>query len=64
MTINLFILATGQIMELTPENVAAAISDNEALYNEFTALKSGKIKRKKMYRFVERYNEQKTGYGL
>lgn len=64
MTINLFILATGQIMELTPENVATAISDNEALYNEFTALRSGKIKRKKMYRFVERYNEQKTGYGL
>lgn len=62
MTINLFILATGEIKELTPENVSEAISDNQALYDEFNALKSGKIKRKKMYRFVERYNEQKSGY--
>ena len=55
--INLFILSTGKIMEFTPENVADAIEGNEQLYKEFNALKSWKQKRKKMYRFVERYNE-------
>ena len=55
--IDLFILANGRIDEFTPENVALAIEDNKALYDEFMALKSLKQKRKKMYRFVERYND-------
>ncbi len=58
-TINLFVLSTGEITELTPDHVAAAIEDNQSLYDEFKSLKSGKIRRKKMYRFVERYNDQK-----
>ena len=55
--INLFILANGRIDEFTPENVALAIEDNKDLYDELMALKSLKQKRKKMYRFVERYND-------
>ena len=45
--INLFILANGKIDEFTPENVALAIEDNKALYDEFMALKSWKQKEKK-----------------
>jgi hypothetical protein len=56
-TTQLFILASGKIMEFTPENVAIAIADNPILLEEFKALKTWKQKRKKMYRFVERYNE-------
>ncbi len=56
-TTQLFILASGKIMEFTPENVAIAIADNPMLLEEFKALKTWKQKRKKMYRFVERYNE-------
>lgn len=55
--VNLYILSSGKIEEFTPENVASAIKGNKALYDEFMALKSWKQKRKKMYRFVERYND-------
>ena len=54
----LFDMATGEMSDYTLENVSRLIAKDEELNNEFKLLKS-KAKKKKAYRFVERFNERR-----
>jgi hypothetical protein len=50
--------ATGHIGDYNIENISAILEKDEELFKEFKSLKTVKERRKKMYRFVERYNDR------
>lgn len=54
----MFDFNTGQIADYDADNVAMMIAKDQNMFNEFNELKTLKAKRKKMYRFIERFNEQ------
>lgn len=53
----LFDFNTGQIADYDADNLAMMIAKDQNMFNEFNELKTLKAKRKKMYRFIEKYND-------
>jgi len=49
-------METGDFYDYSIDNLQTLLERDEVLYNEFVALETPKLKRKKMYSFVERYN--------
>ncbi len=49
-------METGDLYDYSVENMETLLERDEVLYNEFIALKTPKLKKKKMYSFLERYN--------
>lgn len=54
----LFDFKTGQIADYDADNVAMMIAQDQKMFSDFNELKNLKTKRKKMYRFIEKYNDQ------
>lgn len=49
-------METGDFYDYTIDNMQTLLERDEVLYNEFVALETPKLKKKKMYSFMERYN--------
>jgi hypothetical protein len=56
--IRMFDFTTGEMNDYSYENASHAIAKDEELFEEFKALKTLKAKKKKVYKFIERYNEK------
>lgn len=54
----LFDFNTGQIADYDVSNVTMVLGRDTSLFNDFNELKNMKTKRKKMYKYIERYNEK------
>lgn len=49
-------METGDFYDYTIDNLQTLLERDEVLYNEFVSLETPKLKKKKMYSFIERYN--------
>jgi hypothetical protein len=49
-------METGELYDYNPENLLTLLEKDEVIAKDFTALKSSKSRKKKMYSFIERYN--------
>ena len=56
----LFDFSNGQIGDYDVTNLTMVLAKDTALYNDFQELKNMKAKRKKMYKYIERYNDKHT----
>lgn len=54
----LFDFSTGQIGDYDVTNVNMVLAKDTTLFNDFQDLKNMKTKRKKMYKYIERYNDK------
>lgn len=61
--VRLFEFATGTMSDYNLDNASAVIAKDEELFEEFKSLKTVKIKKKKMYKFIERYNDKHFLFG-
>jgi len=51
-------METGDILDYDIQNLGDLLSRDEELYNEYKSIVSLKVKRKKMYSFMERFNKK------
>ncbi len=51
-------METGELFDYTPGNLQELLAPDEVLYNEFKDIGSEKMKRRRMYSFMERFNRQ------
>ena len=56
--VRLFDFTTGEMKDYNLENASVAIAKDDELFEEFKALKTLKVKKKKIYKFIERYNDK------
>ncbi len=56
--LRLFDFASGQIGDYDVTNLTTVLAKDTALFNDYHDLKNMKTKRKKMYKYIERYNDK------
>lgn len=59
----LFDFSTGQIADFDADNLTMLLRKDQKLFDDFASLKTLKLKRKKMYKYVERFNEKYELFG-
>lgn len=56
--VRMFDFTSGEMKDYNLENASLAIARDEKLFEELKSLKTQKAKKKKIYKFIERYNDK------